>query len=69
VGGPALLQQNIALLEIANEALAQEVLLGTTLAEVVVRRLTPTLFIVDHERLDELVKALTKRGYEPKLLP
>jgi hypothetical protein len=43
-------------------------LAGTSLAEVVVRRLTPTLFIVDHERLDELIKVLTKRGYEPKLL-
>ncbi len=67
-GGPAILHQNVALLEIASETLANEILLGTTLANAIVRRLTPTLFMVDHARLDELVKQLTRRGYEPKIL-
>ncbi len=67
-GGPALVHQNVTLLECASPAILDEALSATPLKFAVVRRISPTVVLVDHARLDELVKALTKKGYEPRIV-
>lgn len=67
-GGPALIQQNVAVLEGVSEAILDEVLTSTALKDMIVRRLSPTVVVVDQGRIDEITKFLTKRGYEPKVI-
>ena len=67
-GGPALIQQNVAVLEGVSETILDEVLAGTVLKDMVVRRLSPTVIVIDQARVDEITKLLTKRGYEPKII-
>lgn len=67
-GGPTLVHQNVTLLDCVNETVLEEALAATDLKQAVVRRLTPSSVIIDSAKADELVKALTKRGYEPKLV-
>ncbi|MBN9392894.1 MAG: hypothetical protein J0I20_32985 [Chloroflexi bacterium] len=59
--------RQLLLLEFTSPALLEEVLSATVLANFVVRRLGETALMVDHQRQDELVKLLTKKGYEPKI--
>lgn len=66
--GPALVHQNVAILEGVSETILEEALAGTQLKELIVRRLSPSAVMVDHNRLDEITKFLTKRGYEPKVI-
>lgn len=67
-GGPAIIHQNVAVLEGVTETVLNEVLAGTDLKNMVVRRLSPTVIVVDQARVDEITKFLTKRGYEPKVI-
>lgn len=67
-GGPLLVHQNVALLECASEAILEEALSATPLKYAVVRRISPTVVLVDHAQSAELVKALTKKGYEPRII-
>ncbi len=60
--------RQLLLLEFNSPALLDEVLSTTVLANFVVRRLGETALMVDHQRQDELVKILTKKGYEPKVV-
>ena len=66
--GPPLIHQNVALVECTSPSVLDEVLNGTALKNFVVRRISPTCIAVDQLRLDEIVKFLTKRGYEPKVI-
>ncbi len=67
-GGPPIIHQNVALIECINATVLDEVLNGTTLKNFVVRRISPTCIAVDQLRTDEIIKFLTKRGYEPKVV-
>ncbi len=68
LGGPPLIHQNVTLLECVTEAILEEVLTATDLKYAVVRRISPQAVLVDSATVEELVKALTKRGYEPKII-
>jgi len=67
-GGPPIIHQNVALIECINPTVLDEVLNGTALKNFVVRRISPTWIAVDQLRTDEIIKFLTKRGYEPKII-
>ena len=67
-GGPAQVHQNVTLLECASPAILDEALSATPLKYAVVRRISPTVVLVDHAQAAELVKVLTKKGYEPRLI-
>ena len=67
-GGPPLIHQNVTLLECINAAVLDEVLKGTNLKNYMVRRISPICIAVDQLRTDEIVKFLTKRGYEPRVI-
>ncbi len=62
----ARLYRNIALIECADEATLAEVSAGP-LGRFIVRRLSPTVVVVDHTRADAIIKALQKGGYTPKV--
>ncbi len=62
----ARLYRNIALIECADEATLAEVSAGP-LGRYIVRRLSPTVVVVDHAQGDAIVKALQKGGYTPKV--
>ena len=66
--GPALLHQNLAILEGVSETILEEALASTALKDMVVRRLSPSVIVVDQHRIDEITKFLSKRGYEPKVI-
>jgi hypothetical protein len=57
---------NVALLECADKAALEEVL-ASGLSSYVVRRMSDTVAIVDHARLEDIVAHLRKRGYTPKV--
>lgn len=67
-GGPPIIHQNVAIIECASATILEELLKGTTLKNFVVRYLTPTTILVDQQRTDDIMKFLTKRGYEPKVM-
>ncbi len=67
-GGPAIIHQNVVLLKCVSEVVLEEALVATDLKYNVVRRISPTTVIINDENIDELVKTLTKRGYEPKII-
>ncbi|MEI6043003.1 MAG: hypothetical protein WCS37_01310 [Chloroflexota bacterium] len=66
--GTPILHRQVALIEFANAQVMEEVLQSTDLKNFVVRRLGDTVLMIDHERREDLVKLLTKRGYEPRIL-
>ncbi|HEX2915299.1 MAG TPA: hypothetical protein VH186_31330 [Chloroflexia bacterium] len=63
-----IVHSQVLLLEFNNSQLLEEVLRGTTLAQYVVRRVSETTLMVDQAKQDELIKVLTKKGYEPKIV-
>ncbi|MDB5080251.1 MAG: hypothetical protein JWP00_2175 [Chloroflexi bacterium] len=67
-GGPLIVHQNVTLLECASEAVLEEALSATPLKYAVVRRISPTVVLVDHGQVPELVKTLSKKGYEPRIV-
>lgn len=67
-GGPLVVHQNVTLLECASEAILEEALSATPLKYAIVRRISPRVVLVDHTQAAELVKILTKKGYEPRLI-
>jgi hypothetical protein len=67
-GGPAIMQQHVCLLECVSATVLDELLNGTALKNFVVRRISPTCLVIDQQRTEEIIKFLTKRGYEPKVL-
>ncbi len=56
---------NVALVEFSDEATVEEI--RPLLEKYIVRALSKTVFVVDHQRNEELIKLLKKRGYEPRL--
>ncbi len=68
LGGPALVHQNVTLLQCVSETVLEEALLATDLKYAVVRRLSPSTVLIDAEKAAELIKVLTKRGYEPRVV-
>lgn len=67
-GGPVLIHRNVTLLEAVSEAILEEALSATTLKYAIVRWISPTAVLVDHTQAAELVKILTKKGYEPRII-
>ncbi len=55
------------LLEFNTPQLLEEVMRTTLLARFVVRQVGEQALMVDHSSQDELVKLLTKKGYEPRV--
>ncbi len=64
---PWTLHQHLTLLEADEPALLDECLAATRSQALVVRRLSPTAVVVDHEQAERLVQALLKKGYTPKV--
>ncbi len=62
------LYRHLALLESNDPGVLAE-LLASGLQPYVVRQLTPTTAIVDHERLDDLRKVLKRLGQTPRITP
>jgi hypothetical protein len=60
--------KNVAILEVAESALLDE-LLASGLQSFVVRQLSPTSVVVDHERLGDVRKLLKKLGQTPRVTP
>ena len=57
---------NTALVECVEPSALEEIL-GAGLARYVVRRLSDTVVVVDHERLEEILKLLRRQGQTPKV--
>ena len=66
VSSTAHLYRNVALIECADPAALSEVLAGVA-GRHVVRRLGDTAVIVDHARVEPILKALRKAGYTPRV--
>jgi hypothetical protein len=58
----------MAILEVAESTLLDE-LLASGLQSFVVRQLSPTAVVVDHERLGDVRKLLKKLGQTPRITP
>lgn len=57
---------NVALVECADAAVAEELLRGPV-SRYVVSRVSDRAFVVDHERLDDVLKVLRRQGQTPKV--
>ncbi len=57
---------NVAIVECADRAALDEAL-GAGLDRYVVRRLSETTVVVDHERLEAVLKLLRRQGQTPKV--
>ncbi len=62
----ARLYRNLSLIECADAATLSEVLAGVA-GQHLVRRLSPTVVVVDHSQHEQILKALRKAGYTPRL--
>lgn len=62
----ARLFQNIAVIECADAATLTEVLAGVA-GPYLVRRLSDTVVVVDHNQVEPILKGLRKAGYTPRL--
>jgi hypothetical protein len=60
--------RNVALIEFVNSRILDEVIRATNLKDLVVRRLSETVIVIDQQNQEELIKTLTKKGYEPKII-
>ncbi len=60
------LHRHVALLEVQEARLLDELLADAALAPLILRRLTPTAALVDRTRLPLLYNALIERGYLPQ---
>ncbi len=67
-GGPAIIHQNVVVLNCVSEMVLEEALASTDLKYAVVRRISPSAVLIDSAGLEEMIKILTKRGYEPKIV-
>ena len=57
---------NVALIECADQTALEEVL-AAGLDRFVVQRLSETAVVIDHERLDEVIRLLRRQGHTPKV--
>jgi hypothetical protein len=64
----AILHQNAALIECADDVALEELMAATPLPAHVIRQLSPRVVIVDPEYLDTLLQAMTQKGYTPRVL-
>jgi hypothetical protein len=62
----ARLSRNVALVECADAATLGEVAAGP-LGRYIVRRLSDTVVVVDHARVEQILGALRKGGYNPRV--
>jgi hypothetical protein len=62
------IHRNVTLIEFVNSRVLDEVLRATNLKEMIVRRLSETIVLIDYQQQDEFIKTLTKKGYEPKII-
>lgn len=63
----ARLSRNVALVECADAATLSEVATGP-LGRYIVRRLSDTVVVVDHARVEQVLGALRKGGYSPRVI-
>jgi hypothetical protein len=63
----ALLHQNAALIECADDIALEELMAATPLPAHVIRQLSPRAVIVDPEYLDTIVQAMVRKGYTPRI--
>ena len=60
--------ENLLLLTADDEAAAAEILAVPAVRAALVRRLTPTVLVLDPDRLPVVLETLEKRGYFPHLV-
>jgi len=60
--------RHVAIVE-AGDAASIDELIASGLGRFVVRRLSPTAMVVDHERLAEIRKQLRRLGHTPRVTP
>jgi hypothetical protein len=63
----AILHQNVALIECADDIILDELKAATPLAVHVIRQLSPRAVIVDPEYRDAIVQAMIRKGYTPRI--
>lgn len=59
--------RNVAIVEAGESAVVDD-LIASGLGRFVVRRLSPTAIVVDHERLPEIRKQLKRLGQTPRVV-
>lgn len=62
------LSRGVALLEVQEAALLDAFLADATLSSLILRRLTPTAALIDHQQLSLLYQALLERGQLPQFI-
>jgi hypothetical protein len=65
----AILHQNVALIECAEDVALEELLAATPLAVHVIRKLSPRAVLVDPEYVDAIVQVMIQKGYTPRIFP
>lgn len=62
------LYKNVTILECISETVLDEALMATDLKKYVMQRISPTCVMIDDAVLPELIKNMTKKGYEPRII-
>jgi hypothetical protein len=63
----AVIHENIPTLEVADSVTLDHLLADVTVANAVVRRLSPTMVVVDPAKVEMVVTRLRKLGHLPKV--
>ena len=62
------IHENISVIEVADAAALEALLLDPTLALAIVHRLTPTQAVIDPAKVEAVVARLKKLGHLPKVV-
>jgi hypothetical protein len=63
----AILHQNAALIECADDIALEELMAATPLPAHLLRQVSPRAVIVDPEHLDRVIEAMIRKGYTPRV--
>lgn len=64
----AIIHQNLAVIKVTDAAALDHLLGDATIADAVVRRLAPTVALVDPAKVETLLERLKKLGHLPRVL-
>jgi hypothetical protein len=64
----AILHENVSLIECADDVALEELMVATPLSAHVIQKLSPKVVLVDPEYLDNVIQALSNKGYTPRIL-
>lgn len=64
---PAVVHDNLPLIEVADAITLDQLLADTAVADAIVRRLAPTVALIDPAKVDAVIARLKKLGHLPKV--